>query len=333
MENKYKTAYHITKKSNLANIQKYGLEPKIGRRSNSVDEYKKLLCFTTSLRTIPTWKNRLYEDCSYDDLAVLAFDLEGIEYVQRYDSAGDFFTEDKILPNNLRVVQIVEKSNPQNTVSLENLKDCLTDSKENQQYEVLENSIVELEVETETLDKEKVIDELAEYEHKKWRDCQDRIHWHAKINMDGTLEIAQEDVDAINKYSKLDYNQTDEIYKRETKKIVLETFYIMQDSGLTRQLGLEDEELIKVLEIAEHNRRNNWNEYMLSLCTQQDGKYVIPAQRVKWWEDEIRTPYKNLSDKLKEYDKIEVYNIFSEIEKYKNKERTSYDIPNDDGRE
>lgn len=86
------------------------------------------------------------------------------------------------------------------------------------------------------------------------------------------------------------------------------------------------------LEIAEHNRRNNWNEYMLSLCSHQDGKYIIPAQRVKWWEDEIRTPYKNLSDKLKEYDKIEVYNIFSEIEKHKNKERTNYDMPNDDGR-
>lgn len=71
---------------------------------------------------------------------------------------------------------------------------------------------------------------------------------------------------------------------------------------------------------------------MLSLCIHQDGKYIIPAQRVKWWEDEIRTPYKNLSDKLKEYDKIEVYNIFSEIEKHKNKERTNYDMPNDDGR-
>lgn len=331
MENKYKTAYHITKKSNLGNIQKDGLEPRIGRRSNSVDEYTKLLCFTTSLNAIPTWKDRLYENTSFDDLVVLAFDLEGIEYIQRYDSAGDFFTTSKIPPDNVRLVQLVEKSNVQNNVSLENLKDCLIDSKENQ-YQVLETDITELEVESETFDKEKVIEELAEYEHKKWSECQARIHWHSKINMDGTLEIAEEDIDAINKYIQLDYSQTDEIYKKETKKVVLETFYIMQDAGLTRQLGLQDEDLIRVLEVAEHNRKNNWNEYMLSLCTQQDGKYVIPSQRVKWWEDEIRTPYKNLSDKLKEYDKIEVYNIFSEIEKYKTLEEKGHTTPQDTGR-
>ena len=324
MENKYKTAYHITKKSNLCNIQKYGLEPRIGRRSYSVDEYKKLLCFTTSLKAIPTWKNRLYENTSFDDLAIVAFDLEGIEYIQRYDSAGDFFTERKISPDNVRVVKLVEKSNVQNSVSLENLKDCLTESEENQ-YKVVETNITELEVEPETLDKEKVIEELAEYEHKKWSECQGRIHWRAKIHMDGALEIAEEDVKNINKYNKLDYSKTDDVYKTEINKTVLETFYIMQDAGLTKQLGLEDEELIRALEIAEHNRRNNWNEYMLSLCTMQEGKYIIPSQRV-------RTPYKNLSDKLKEYDKIEVYNIFSEIEKYKNQERTNYDMPNDDGR-
>ena len=331
MENKDKTAYHITKKSNLCNIQKYGLEPRIGRRSYSVDEYKKLLCFTTSLKAIPTWKNRLYENTSFDDLAIVAFDLEGIEYIQRYDSAGDFFTERKISPDNVRVVKLVEKSNIQNSVSLENLKDCLTESEENQ-YKVVETNITELEVEPETLDKEKVIEELAEYEHKKWSECQGRIHWRAKIHMDGALEIAEEDVKNINKYNKLDYSKTDDVYKTEINKTVLETFYIMQDAGLTKQLDLEDEELIRALEIAEHNRRNNWNEYMLSLCTMQEGKYIIPSQRVRWWEDEIRTPYKNLSDKLKEYDKIEVYNIFSEIEKYKNQERTNYDMPNDDGR-
>lgn len=332
MENKYKTAYHITKKSNLWNIQKEGLEPKIGRRSNSVDEYKKLLCFTTSLRAIAIWKDRLYKNSSFDDLAVLSFDLEGIEYIQRYDSAGDFFTESKIPPDKVRLVQLVEKSNTQNKVSLENLKDCLIDEQESQ-YQILENTLTELEVEPETFNKEKVIDELAEYEHKKWSECQGRIHWHAKINMDGSLEVAEEDVDAINKYSKLDYKQTDEIYKEEIKRAVLETFYIMQDSGLIRQLGLEDKELIRILEIAEHNRRNNWNEYMLSLCTVQNGKHVIPSQRVKWWENEIRTPYEKLSDELKKYDKIEVYNIFSEIEKYKTlNQKEGHTTPQDTGR-
>lgn len=41
-----KKAYHITEKNNLYNIQKNGLEPRIGRRSNSVDENYKLVYFT-----------------------------------------------------------------------------------------------------------------------------------------------------------------------------------------------------------------------------------------------------------------------------------------------
>ena len=63
----------------------------------------------------------IYENTSFDDLAIVAFDLEGIEYIQRYDSAGDFFTERKISPDNVRVVKLVEKSNIQNSVSLKSM--------------------------------------------------------------------------------------------------------------------------------------------------------------------------------------------------------------------
>lgn len=323
MENKYKTAYHITKKANLLNIQKNGLEPRIGRRSNNVNEYNKLLCFTTSLRAICIWKERLYGEVPFDDLAILSFELENIQYGQRYDSAGDFFTTTKILPENIRVIQIVEKGKIQTPVSLENLSQYVL---HDEKYQVIECNIRELKLEQVSKEKEKIIDELAAYEHKKWSECQDIIHWCGDSKSDGTIQIAPQHIEQIQKYGKLDYDKADEVYKKEIRKTVLETFYIMQENGLLNQLNISDEDILSILERTEYNRRNSWNEYMLSLCIFNDGKYTIPKERVEWWNDEIRTSYYELSENLKEYDRVEVYNIFSEIEKYKN-EKSKIETP------
>lgn len=312
-----KIGYHITKKSNLPNIQRKGLIPKIGRRSNSVNEHQKILCFFTNLDVIHIWKERLYKDIPYEELAILAFNLDGIEYGKRIDSAGDFFTLSSIPPENINVMQFTQISDDQ--------------------YKMKEGKLTEMSLEDCIKDRNEIIDELADYEHKKWSTEQDSILWKSKWNEDGSYEISQEDIERIQKYGSLDYSQVDEIYKSDLHKSVLETFYIMEENNLSNQLGLSEEEVISVLERAEHIRRNNWNEYMLSLCTVQDGKYIIPEERVKWWKKEMRTSFYDLSDNLKEYDRIEVYNIFSEIEKYKsqknkNEIKTTPSVPEDTGR-
>ena len=78
----YKKGYHITKKSNLYNIQKNGLQPRIGRRSNTVREHEEILCFSPRLESMPIWKGRLYKNQSFDELAILILDLDGIQYLK-----------------------------------------------------------------------------------------------------------------------------------------------------------------------------------------------------------------------------------------------------------
>ena len=57
----------------------------------------------------------------------------------------------------------------------------------------------------------------------------------------------------------------------------------------------------------EHDRWAGWQKYLHSLCKKNDdGSLTIPKQRVEHWERQIATPYLELSEKEKEYDRIEV---------------------------
>ena len=54
----------------------------------------------------------------------------------------------------------------------------------------------------------------------------------------------------------------------------------MQDNNLANNFeGFE--ELISILEHAEYMRRNRWNKYMLSVCSLNNGKYVIPSEQAE----------------------------------------------------
>lgn len=322
-----KRAYHITKKSNLYSIQKNGLQPRIGRRSNSVDEYEKSLYFTDNLYSIFTWKKRLYGNEPFENYAILTFDIDDTQYTRRYDSAGDCFIKKTILPENIKLFQINEKNMQQNTDSLAALEDIFSTKMfleaieiMSNNYEVSEQPITELSIEKPTLDnneKKETIEKLADYEHKKWSEEYNQIDWKANKNEDGSLEISEEDIEQMQKYGNLDYEQVEEFYKKDIQSSVMETFFIMQEHNIINYLGIEDEDIISTLEQIEYMRRNRWSKYMLSVCSINDGKYVIPAEKAELWEEEMRTPYSELSEKQKESDRKEVYTIFSEVEKYR----------------
>lgn len=323
MEDK-KRAYHITKKSNLYSIQKNGLQPRIGRRSNSVDEYEKLLCFTDDFYSIFTWKDRLYKDEPFENFAILTFDLENTEYIRRYDSAGDCFIKEAIPSENIDVIQFKRREMSKSTNPLENIFSTNMRSKAieimQSDYEIFTQPISELSIEKPALDiemKNIIIEKLADYEHKKWSEEYDGIAWKAHKNNDGSLEISEQDMKQIQKYNNLKYEETEDFHKRDTRKAIMESFFIMQENNLSYELGISDEELISILEQTEYDRRNRWNNYMLSLCSKNGGNYIIPTEKAKLWEEEMRTPYSQLSEKQKESDRKEVYMIFSECQKYK----------------
>lgn len=320
-----KKGYHITQKSNLYSIQQNGLLPRIGRRSFSVNEYEKAVSFTDKLSSILIWKERFFGDASFDDLVILTFDLEGIQWEKKfgYASAADLYTVESIPPENIRVIQITKKDVPQDIVSLEVLREVIAN---NTDYQIVEQQITGLFFEEPVIDvnnKRDVIEKLADYEHKKWSEAYDRIVWKGKRNKDGSLEISEEDVRQIQKHINLDYEQSEDFYKKDINKAVMESFFIMQENNMLSYLGLSEEELISILERVEHMRSNRWFQFLLSICSVVDGKYTIPAEKVKLWSEESRTPYEELSESEKESDKREVNNIFLAIEQSRmNKQKT-----------
>jgi len=59
----------------------------------------------------------------------------------------------------------------------------------------------------------------------------------------------------------------------------------------------------------EHERWARWQAYLHSLCKKNvDGSLTISKERVKHWEKEIATPYSELTEELKEYDRKETRN-------------------------
>ena len=71
--------------------------------------------------------------------------------------------------------------------------------------------------------------------------------------------------------------------------------------------ALEDDRAIDRLAAVEHERWAHWQQYMHDQCERQDdGSLVIPALLVTRWEEQIRTPYAELSPEAQESDREQV---------------------------
>ena len=76
------------------------------------------------------------------------------------------------------------------------------------------------------------------------------------------------------------------------------------------------EEFIEKGANIEHARWAKWQKYLHSLCLKnKDGSLTISKERVIHWEKEIATPYYELTEKLKEYDREETRNYLPLLEK------------------
>ena len=59
---------------------------------------------------------------------------------------------------------------------------------------------------------------------------------------------------------------------------------------------LESQEVLDRLAAVEHERWAHWQRYLHDQCEElDDGSLVIPAQLVRRWEEQIATPYGELS--------------------------------------
>src|SRR5947209_2303620 len=64
------------------------------------------------------------------------------------------------------------------------------------------------------------------------------------------------------------------------------------------------ESLIETLAAVEHERWSHWQRHLHEKSARQsDGSLLIPAHLVQQWENQIATPYSQLSEKEKESDR------------------------------
>ncbi|AHL31465.1 hypothetical protein CD58_00465 [Pseudomonas brassicacearum] len=66
-------------------------------------------------------------------------------------------------------------------------------------------------------------------------------------------------------------------------------------------------ELLEPLAAIEHERWSHWQKYLHSQCSKnRDGSLTIPCELVERWEQQLKTPYHNLSQKEKDSDREQV---------------------------
>jgi hypothetical protein len=71
--------------------------------------------------------------------------------------------------------------------------------------------------------------------------------------------------------------------------------------------ALSSPALLETLAEIEHERWSHWQRYLHSRCARAaDGSLVVPAELVARWEQQMATPYGNLSEPEKESDREQV---------------------------
>jgi hypothetical protein len=81
----------------------------------------------------------------------------------------------------------------------------------------------------------------------------------------------------------------------------------MQREQLVQKL----ESLIDALAAIEHERWSHWQQYMHTKAERQpDGSLLVPADLVRRWENQISTPYDQLTEKEKDSDREQVRRYF-----------------------
>lgn len=70
---------------------------------------------------------------------------------------------------------------------------------------------------------------------------------------------------------------------------------------------LESQEVLDQLATVEHERWAHWQRYVHDQCERQDdGSLVIPSDLVRRWEEQIATPYSDLSREEQRSDQEQV---------------------------
>ncbi len=77
-------------------------------------------------------------------------------------------------------------------------------------------------------------------------------------------------------------------------------------------------DLMEILASIEHERWSSWMKYQFKqgrFTEKKCGEWTMPADRVARWQNLMNTPYSELTEELKEMDRVEVRKTWKAIQK------------------
>ena len=246
--------YHLTTRSNLYGIKKNGLMPKIGRRSYSVREKNKLLCFIPDIKYLEYWKETLYKKFFLDnnmpfdcELVILKFKIDGIEYFKR--SNAECITENIVPVDKILVI-------PTDDLNIE--------------YR-LSDLDIELDIDESRL--KAILEEKELFKNVVYTDP---ILFTSSISKDGRLILDRDLVDRLK--IKINKRYEDIIWKNDLIEKVNDIFYTIIESNILYKYDKSEEWLLELLLRMEYERQQVFDSQLLNCCHIENGNYLVPIE-------------------------------------------------------
>lgn len=102
--------HHLTTRDKIAEIITKGLVPRIGTRSESINDKNKAIYFFDSITLLDDWIEELYKDRNKSDLELLRFNLKNRKWFHRDIDIGDFYLKTRVNPNSIEFLSIYDDS-------------------------------------------------------------------------------------------------------------------------------------------------------------------------------------------------------------------------------
>lgn len=295
--------YHLTTKNNLYGIKKNGLMPKLGRRSYSVREKSKLLCFVLDSRYLDFWKDELYTSSVLEnnmlfdsELVILKFIIDDIDYVKR--SHAEYITEDIVQADKVRVIPI---ENPN-----------------------IEYRLSDLDIEL-NIDESKLKAILETKELLKNIEYNESFLRTSGIDKDGRIILDRGFVirlkDKIN-------TRYEEIWKNDLMEQVSDIFYTIIESNILYKYDVSEEWLLELLLKTEYSRQQKVDSQILNCCHIENGYYLVPThiadEMLKEHNDFIYGFFSKISLEKKSKYAENIVTIINEIKKQNRNDNLLY---------
>ena len=73
--------------------------------------------------------------------------------------------------------------------------------------------------------------------------------------------------------------------------------------------------MLENLASVQHDIWSKWMEYLFSVCIEDNGRMIIPEEKVQRWQQQMRTPYSQLLEQEKDSDRNIAFDVLKVVQK------------------